>query len=191
MVKLIVGLGNPGDSHDKDRHNIGFWFLDRLCLERNVELKKSAKFKAYLGSDSTGVWYMKPLTYMNRSGLSVRGLSEYYKIPPSLILVAHDELDLPSGRVKLKRGGGTGGHNGLRSIEENIVSRDYCRLRLGIGRPNERQTVTSYVLSAPTQKERQVLEARIIKVLEYADDLIKDFDKSMNIINQSVHLENS
>tara|TARA_B100000579_G_scaffold412127_1_gene403552 strand:+ start:2721 stop:3293 length:573 start_codon:yes stop_codon:yes gene_type:complete len=190
-VKLIVGLGNPGNSHDKDRHNVGFWFLDRLCLERNVELKESGKFKAYVGSDSSGVWYMKPLTYMNLSGLSVRGLSEYYKIPPGLILVVHDELDLPSGIVKLKRGGGTGGHNGLRSIEESIASRDYCRLRLGIGRPNERQTVTSYVLSAPTERERHVLEARIDKVLGYADDLIKDFDKSMNIINQSSHLEKS
>ena len=189
-MKLIVGLGNPGDSHDRDRHNVGFWFLDRLCLERKVELKENGKFKAYVGSDSSGVWYMKPLTYMNLSGLSVRGLSEYYKIPPNLILVVHDELDLPSGAVKLKRGGGTGGHNGLRSIENSISSRDYCRLRLGIGRPNERQTVTSYVLSAPTQNERHVLEARINKVLEFADDLIKDFDRSMNIINQSARLEN-
>ena len=100
-MKLIVGLGNPGSSHDKDRHNVGFWFLDRLCLERNVELKESGKFKAYVGRDSSGVWYMKPLTYMNLSGLSVKGLSEYYKISPNSILVAHDELDLPSGTVKL------------------------------------------------------------------------------------------
>ena len=190
-MELIVGLGNPGNSHDKDRHNVGFWFLDRLCLERNVELKESGKFNALVGRDFSGVWYMKPLTYMNLSGLSVRGLSEYYKIPPNLILVAHDELDLPSGTVKLKRGGGTGGHNGLRSVEDSIASRDYCRLRLGIGRPNGGQTVTSYVLSAPDQKERRVLEARISKVSEFADDLIKDFDKSMNIINQSALLENS
>ena len=190
-MKLIVGLGNPGSGHDKDRHNVGFRFLDRLCHERNVELKASGKFKAHVGRDSNGVWYLKPLTYMNLSGLSVRYLSEFYKIPPDLILVAHDELDLPCGTVKLKRGGGTGGHNGLRSVEDSIASRDYCRLRLGIGRPNEGQTVTSYVLSAPTQNERRVLEARISKLLEYADDLINDFDKSMNIINQSSHSENS
>ena len=190
-MKLVVGLGNPGDSHSKDRHNVGFWFLDRLCRNRGVELRENSKFKALVGSDSRGVRFLKPLTYMNLSGLSVRGFSEYYNITPELILVVHDELDLPSGAVKLKRGGGTGGHNGLRSIEENLSSRDYCRIRLGIGRPKGRQTVTSHVLSAPAADERIIIEARMDNVLEYADDLINNFDKSMNILNQSNNLENS
>ena len=191
---LILGLGNPGKDYAHTRHNAGANYIDLLCNKYSLTLKKERQIHGQFAefvNENYKLIFVTPSTFMNESGLCVSKTKKFFNLRTEQILIAHDELDLPSGTVKLKRGGGTGGHNGLRSVEDSIASRDYCRLRLGIGRPNGRQTVTSYVLSAPEPKERRVLEARISKVLEFADDLIKDFDKSMNIINQSALLENS
>ncbi|MEC9248989.1 MAG: aminoacyl-tRNA hydrolase [Pseudomonadota bacterium] len=190
-MKLVVGLGNPGDSRKTDRHNVGFLLLEMFCQDRGVELRENQKYKALVGSDAVGIRYLKPLTYMNLSGFSVKGLSEYYKIPPKLILVLHDELDLSVGEVRLKRGGGTGGHNGLRSIEQSLSSKDYCRIRLGIGRPpNGKQSVTSHVLNSPTADEATAIKAGMEKILEHADDLLSgSFDRAMNSLNQSNNIK--
>jgi len=190
-VKLVVGLGNPGKSHKGDRHNVGFSLLERLCLNRKVELRENPKHKAMVGADANGIRFLKPLTYMNLSGLSVKSISQYYNISPELILVFHDELDLPAGEIKLKRGGGTGGHNGLRSVEEHLSSKDYCRVRVGIGRPEGRQSVTSYVLSTPSRDDGRVIESGMERVLAHAEDLLSGyFDRAMNFLNQRSSLEN-
>lgn len=184
-MKLVVGLGNPGNDHRNDRHNVGFALLDRLCLERDVELRESRKFNAMVGIDSGGFRFLKPLTYMNASGDSIKLFVDYYRISPDLILIVHDELDLDAGIVRLKRGGGTGGHNGLRSIEKSLSSNSYCRIRLGIGRPKGNQTVTSYVLSAPDLAAKKAIDSSMEKVVEQMDDLLSGhFDRSMNLLNQ-------
>ena len=184
-MKLIVGLGNPGEKHRTDRHNAGFALLDRLCSEREVKLRENQKFKAMEGVDSYGIRFLKPLTYMNDSGDSVKSFAQYYRIPPELILVLHDELDLAAGEVKLKRGGGSGGHNGLRSIEQYLSSKDYCRIRVGIGRPKSGQSVTSYVLSPPSHEQSRAIDIGTQKVVQHINDLLSGyFDRAMNLLNQ-------
>ena len=186
-MKLVVGLGNPGDNHKNDRHNVGFALLDKLCFEREVKLRENRKFKAMEGVDSFGIRYLKPLTYMNASGNSVQMFAEYYRIDPELILVIHDELDLLAGEIKLKRGGGTGGHNGLRSIEQHLSSKDYCRIRIGIGRPRRGQNVTSYVLNPPNQEQSRAIDTGAQRVVEHINVLLLGcFDRAMNILNQRI-----
>ncbi len=161
-LRIIVGLGNPGPEHQVTRHNAGFWFVDVLAQRHGVEFRDYRKFSgetARISINGQDIVLLKPTTYMNRSGLSVRQLSEFYKIAPDEILVAHDELDLPVGSVRLKHGGGHGGHNGLRDTIAHVGD-SFWRLRLGIGHPGNKTEVIDYVLTrAPRAEEELILDA--------------------------------
>jgi PTH1 family peptidyl-tRNA hydrolase len=161
-LRIIVGLGNPGPEHLVTRHNAGFWFVDLLARRHNSEFRDYRKYSgetARISIAGQEVLLLKPTTYMNRSGLSVRQLSEFFKIPAEEIMVAHDELDLPAGSVRLKQGGGHGGHNGLRDTIAHI-GENFWRLRFGIGHPGNKADVIDYVLTrAPRGEEDLILEA--------------------------------
>jgi PTH1 family peptidyl-tRNA hydrolase len=161
-LRVIVGLGNPGPEHQVTRHNAGFWFVDLLARRHGVEFRDYRKYSgetARLSISGQDLILLKPTTYMNRSGLSVRQVSDFFKIEPDDILVAHDELDLPVGGVRLKHGGGHGGHNGLRDTIAHI-GESFWRLRLGIGHPGNKADVIDYVLTrAPRVEEDLMLEA--------------------------------
>lgn len=162
MIKLIVGLGNPGTQYEKTRHNAGFIFLDYLADSQGSRWSASGQFQAQVAEFSSGasrITLLKPLTFMNKSGLSVGKLFRYYKLRPEELLVVHDELDLPEGVVKMKRDGGHAGHNGLRDIIAHIDSRDFYRLRLGIGRPAVGANVADYVLSNPSRAATAIFES--------------------------------
>jgi PTH1 family peptidyl-tRNA hydrolase len=160
-LRVIVGLGNPGPEHLVTRHNAGFWFVDLLARRHGGEFRDYRKYSgetARITLSEREIILLKPTTYMNRSGLSVRQLSDFYKIAPDEILVAHDELDLPVGSVRLKQGGGHGGHNGLRDTIAHI-GETFWRLRLGIGHPGNKAEVIDYVLTrAPRAEEDLILE---------------------------------
>lgn len=154
--RLVIGLGNPGPEYDKTRHNAGFWFCERLCAELGVSLKHEARFHGRVTSSrDTGLTILLPQTFMNRSGQSVAALARFYRIEPAQMLVVHDELDLPPGQLRLKFGGGLGGHNGLKDITAHLGTQDYWRLRVGIGHPGDRNEVVNYVLK-PARREEQV-----------------------------------
>ena len=158
-IRLIVGLGNLGSQYDKTRHNAGFWFVDELARRYSGRLATEKRFsgeacKLQVGSRT--VWLLKPMTFMNRSGLAVSQLANFYQIPVEQILVVHDELDIPAGDVRLKEAGGHGGHNGLRDIHAHMTA-NYWRLRLGIGHPGDRNQVVDYVLSRPSVADEAVI----------------------------------
>jgi peptidyl-tRNA hydrolase, PTH1 family len=161
-LRIIVGLGNPGPEHLVTRHNAGFWFVDLLARRHGGEFRDYRKFSgetAKINIEGQDIVLLKPTTYMNRSGLSIRQLSDFYKITPEDILVAHDELDLPVGTVRLKQGGGHGGHNGLRDTIAHI-GETFWRMRLGIGHPGNKAEVIDYVLTrAPRAEEDLILDA--------------------------------
>lgn len=163
-IQMIVGLGNPGSKYENTRHNAGFWFADELCRDLNGQFAHEAKFHGdlarlhYRGADRR---ILKPQTFMNLSGKSVGALANFYKIAPEHILVVHDELDLPPGKMKLKQGGGHGGHNGLKDIQAQLGSADFWRLRIGIGHPGHRDLVIGFVLTNPPLSERQLIHAAI------------------------------
>lgn len=150
MIRLIVGLGNPGSQYEKTRHNVGFLFLNHLMGVHGSSWSVNGQFQGEIGSLSSSVFkldLLKPMTFMNRSGSSVGKVLRYYRIAPEELLVVHDELELPEGAVRLKRDGGHAGHNGLRDIIAQIDSRDFYRLRVGIGRPVLGSNIADYVLS--------------------------------------------
>jgi peptidyl-tRNA hydrolase, PTH1 family len=161
-LRIIVGLGNPGPEHLVTRHNAGFWFVDLLARRHGGEFRDYRKFSgetAKINVEGYEIVLLKPTTYMNRSGLSIRQLSDFYKISPEDILVAHDELDLPVGSVRLKQGGGHGGHNGLRDTIAHI-GEAFWRMRLGVGHPGNKAEVIDYVLTrAPRAEEDLILDA--------------------------------
>ncbi len=183
-IKMIAGLGNPGNEYEKTRHNAGFWFLERLLYQYNLSLKKDSKFFAEitrLNSASNAVWLIKPMNFMNRSGQSIARLAQFYKIKPEQILVVHDELDLQPGTVKLKKGGGHGGHNGLRDTINHLGSKDFYRLRLGIGHPGSKEQVVGYVLGKTPATDKELIESAIDKSLDsLALILSGDLQKAMN-----------
>lgn len=171
-IRLIVGLGNPGPEHEHDRHNAGFLFLEEVARAHGATLTREGKFfgavgRARIGSES--VFLLQPLTWMNRSGQAVAALANFYRIEAEAILVVHDELDLAPGLVKLKRGGGHAGHNGLRDIQARIGSADFWRLRLGIGHPRTlelNQDVVDFVLHRPTRDQQQAIDDAIGRALQ-------------------------
>ena len=165
--RLIVGLGNPGPEYEATRHNVGFWFVDRLADTLKVSLAPQAKFygKAARAGD---LWLLQPSTFMNRSGQAVAALANFYKISPAEILVIHDELDLPPGGIRLKQGGGNGGHNGLKDIQAKLGTPDFWRLRLGIGHPRTlglSQQVADFVLHQPRKEELPDIEHALARCL--------------------------
>ena len=181
-IKLIVGLGNPGDKYEATRHNAGFWWVDQLAAASNSKLALDAKFFGIAGklSPTPDVWLLKPTTFMNASGKAVAALANYYKITPAEILVVHDELDLPPDTVKLKKGGGHGGHNGLKDITAALGTADFWRLRLGIGHPGDRNEVVNFVLKPPTKDEQTAIERCIDNSVNVAQLLLNgEFESAM------------
>ena len=162
-IKLFVGLGNPGEKYEHTRHNAGFWWIDQVCALTNSKLTLEPKFFGAVAKLNLTVdtWLLKPTTFMNASGKAVAALANYYKILPKQILVIHDELDLPGGGVKLKNGGGHGGHNGLKDITVALGTADFWRLRLGIGHPGDRNEVINFVLKAPLKDEMTAINSCI------------------------------
>ncbi len=184
-VQLIVGLGNPGAGYAEDRHNAGFWFIDELAKLWRTDVRNDARYKGELGRASNGVRLLKPQTFMNLSGESVAACANYFRVPPACVLVCHDELDLEAGVVRLKRGGGHGGHNGLRSIESQLGTNTYLRLRLGIGHPGSSRDVTAHVLGRPSAEERATIRSAIDLAMAQIDTIIGgDFDRAMNTLNR-------
>ncbi len=183
-ISLIVGLGNPGAQYEPTRHNAGFWFLDEIARRAGEPFRIETKFhgevvKAHIGG--AAVWLLKPSTFMNRSGQAVAAVANYYKIDVDSILVAHDELDLPPGQLRLKQGGGHAGHNGLRDIIAHL-GKDFYRLRIGIGRPPQAgRPVADYVLGSPGKGERQEIDDAVDDAERCVDLMVKgEFSKVMN-----------
>ncbi|WP_373698647.1 aminoacyl-tRNA hydrolase [Neisseria dentiae] len=169
QIKLIVGLGNPGAEYAQTRHNAGFWFIDELAWAWKAVLKEEKKFfgeTARVARSEGDVWLLKPNTFMNRSGQAVAALASFYKIKPEEILVVHDELDIPCGRIRFKLGGGNGGHNGLKDIQARLGTPNFYRLRLGINHPGDRNLVVGYVLNKPSAEDRQAIEDAVAKSLQ-------------------------
>lgn len=168
-IRLIVGLGNPGPDYEQTRHNAGFWVVDSLA---NGRLMRESRYNALAAKTNIGgqeVWLLEPQTYMNRSGQSVGALARFFKIAPDDILVVHDELDLPPGAAKIKKGGSAAGHNGLKDITAALGTQDYWRLRIGIGHPrsmNLQQQVADYVLNRPRKEEQALINDAIGKSID-------------------------
>lgn len=183
-IQLIAGLGNPGPQYEATRHNVGFWFVDALARAAGTSLKLDTKHHGQIGKTRLGgaeCWLLKPATFMNRSGQSVGSLANFYKIPAEEILVVHDELDIPAGHLRLKRGGGHGGHNGLRDLIAVLGSKEFVRLRLGIGHPGHASEVSNYVLSRPALDDRIVIERAIDEAQrQLALILHGELEKAMN-----------
>ena len=183
-IKLIVGLGNPGQQYERTRHNAGFLFIDAIARSHGINLKSENKFHGQVGKgriDGQEVWLLKPMTFMNKSGQGISALARFYKIDAENILIAHDELDLPPGTVRLKKGGGHGGHNGLRDTVAQLGTRDFQRLRLGIGHPGHASQVTGYVLGKPSISDQQLIEGTIDKALDNLSLIVSgDLQKAMN-----------
>ena len=165
--RLIVGLGNPGRDYEETRHNAGFWFCTRLAAQLGIPLSKEPRFHGLTGHvQKQKLWLLLPQTFMNRSGQAVGALMRFHRITPAEMLVVHDELDIPPGQLRLKFGGGLGGHNGLKDITAHLGTQDYWRLRIGIGHPGDRNEVVNYVLKPPRAEEHAGIDAAILRALE-------------------------
>jgi PTH1 family peptidyl-tRNA hydrolase len=189
MIKLFVGLGNPGPEYEATRHNAGFWWVDALARELKLSLSMD---KSYHGLVARGnvhgkpVWLLEPQTYMNLSGRSVAALARFFKIAPQEILVVHDELDIVPGEAKLKLGGGHAGHNGLRDIHAQLGTGDYWRLRIGIGHPGVKSEVADWVLKKPAPEQRDAMHACIERTLKAAPALLAgEMDKATLLVHTS------
>ena len=189
MLRLVVGLGNPGSRYRGTRHNVGFDWVDRAAAALGARWKALRRYQAELSEwrvDDRDLWAMKPMTYMNHSGHAAAPFARAKGIEPEGILVVHDELDLPPGTARLKAGGGHGGHNGLRDLTDELGSKAFLRLRLGIGHPGDRQQVTPYVLSRPGPEERAAYEAAMDRALEVLPDLVAgNWQRAVNHLHSS------
>ena len=183
-LKLVIGLGNPGSRYSGTRHNAGFWFVDRVAEKFSCSFSRAHKFTAdiaRLRSDDIDCMLLKPLTLMNDSGRSVQAMMAYYNITPKQILVVHDEIDFDPGTIRIKKGGGDAGHNGIRDIITNIGTNDFLRIRIGVGHPGHRDRVIGSVLGKPTRAERKLITEAIDKGLEvFPQILAGDYQKAMN-----------
>ena len=165
--RLIVGLGNPGRDYEETRHNAGFWFCKKLATQLGVALRPESRFHGITGhAQSQKIWLLMPQTFMNRSGQAVGALARFHRITPAEMLVVHDELDIPPGQLRLKFGGGMGGHNGLKDITAHLGTQDYWRLRIGIGHPGDRNEVVNYVLKPPRHEEQADIDDAIGRALD-------------------------
>lgn len=186
-IRLVVGLGNPGPRYAATRHNAGFWLVDQLAQDTSSTFRTESRFTAEIArlrlEQSADVWLLKPQTFMNRSGLAVQKVAAYYRIPPEAILIVHDDLDLPPGVARLKRGGGHGGHNGLRDLHQHLGA-NYARLRIGIGHPGQREAVINYVLEPPRQSEFAAIMEALSAALSVIHPLITgDWDKAVRTLH--------
>lgn len=190
-IRLIVGLGNIGSVYEGTRHNAGFLFVDELADKYDGRFNSDKKFMGAICRvtiDDKDVYLLKPSTFMNLSGKSVAAVAAFYKITPKEILVVHDELDLPPGAIKCKVGGGSAGHNGLKSIVASIGSSDFARIRIGIGHPRDKQlsiSVADYVLSKPSSSDRDLIRQAVEKVISEIDDIVSgNFTRVMANLNE-------
>lgn len=166
MIRLVVGLGNPGKEYERTRHNAGFWLVERFASANGIVLRKDNKFQALVGRhEPSGAWLLLPQSFMNASGRAVQMLAGFFKIKPEEILVVHDELDFPPGTARIKQGGGIAGHNGLKDISQRLATHDYWRLRLGVGKPPAGIEGADYVLQRPLAEERAAIDAAIERAL--------------------------
>ena len=171
MIRLVVGLGNPGKEYERTRHNAGFWLVERFASSKGIALRKDGKFKALVGqiqgtSPAGAAWLLLPQSFMNASGQPVQMLAGFFRIKPEEILVIHDELDFPPGVAKMKQGGGIAGHNGLKDISQRLGSHEYWRLRIGVGKPPAGEEGADYVLQRPPAEEKEAIDAAIQKALD-------------------------
>ena len=174
MIRLFVGLGNPGAEYAATRHNAGFWWIDALASKWRTSLALERSYHGLVARVNRAegpVWLLQPMTYMNRSGLAVAALARFYKVAPGEILVVHDELDLQPGQSKLKLGGSAAGHNGLKDIQAQLGTQDFWRLRLGIGHPGVKAEVVDYVLRKPSAEQREAIAISIERSLGASEQL--------------------
>ncbi len=177
MIKLIVGLGNPGSEYTSTRHNAGFWFLDLLAAEYACQFSNESRFHgetARINSSGVDCRLLKPTTFMNESGRSVQAMMDYFNIEDDEVLIVHDEIDLDAGVVRLKKGGGHGGHNGLRDIFSKTACKDFLRLRIGVGHPGNKDAVVSYVLGRPSSDDKRLIDDAIEDALSITSDVLND-----------------
>jgi len=188
-LKLIVGLGNPGPEHADTRHNAGFWCVDRMAARIGASFRSQARYQGEVAKGVLGgreVCLLKPMTYMNRSGSAVQAMVEYFRIAPEEVLVVHDELDLPVGTLRLKLGGGAGGHNGLKDLISHLGDR-FWRMRVGIGHPGNRHEVIDFVLHRASRPEQAVLDEAIDVAIESIGRLpVEGSEKVMNTLHRRV-----
>lgn len=187
MIRLFVGLGNPGSEYDGTRHNAGFWYLDALSRELKTPVVMDKNYHGLVGRTTVNgqaVWLLEPQTYMNLCGKSVAGLARFFKLQPEEILVAHDELDLPPGEAKLKLGGSHAGHNGLRDIHAQLGSDRYWRLRLGVGHPGVKAEVAHWVLKKPSLDHRIAIDQTIDRAIKALPHLLTG---SMDKATMQIH----
>lgn len=189
-LRLVVGLGNPGAEYSETRHNAGFWFCERLARELGASFARESRYHGLVAKcrpAGADLWLLMPQTFMNRSGQSVQALMHFYRIQPAEMLVVHDELDIPPGQLRLKFGGGLGGHNGLKDITAHLGTQDYWRLRVGIGHPGDhgnRGDVVNYVLKPPRKEEAGEIDAALDRALLAWPLLAKsDFNAATQKIN--------
>jgi len=187
-VCVIAGLGNPGEKYSGTRHNAGFWFLDGLAGPAATFQQRKGRPYLFARRRIGGIacHLVKPTSFMNHSGAAVRAFLDWYKLDAGALLVAHDELDLPPGTARLKAGGGHGGHNGLRDLERHLGTRDYLRLRIGIGHPGRAEQVTPYVLTRPTRTDRDAIQAAIERAIEVLPLVVGgETGQAMNLLHRS------
>jgi PTH1 family peptidyl-tRNA hydrolase len=172
VIRLVVGLGNPGKEYERTRHNAGFWLVERFAQASGFTLRKDPKFKALVGKNAAGAWFLLPQSFMNLSGQPVQMLAGFFKFKPEEILVVHDELDFAPGVARIKQGGGIAGHNGLRDISQRLGSHDYWRLRLGVGKPPAGSEGADYVLQKPAAEDRAAIDQAIERALQVLPEML-------------------
>jgi PTH1 family peptidyl-tRNA hydrolase len=186
-IKVIIGLGNPGPGYSDTRHNAGFWFVDELVGHLHGEFKQDKKFHGdttRLLKDEIDCRILKPQVFMNHSGRAVQAIVDYFDYEPGEVLIAHDEIDLPPGTVRLKKGGGHGGHNGLRDIIEITGNNDFLRLRIGVGHPGDKDEVVDYVLNRPSREDKREIDDAIERAIDIMPMVFRgEMNKAMTLLN--------
>ena len=189
QLRIIAGLGNPGKKHARTLHNVGFWFVDALARKLGGDFRFGKKFDTELcrvALRATDIWLVKPQSYMNLSGGPIRGVLDYYRLRPEQLLVAHDEIDLPLGTVRLKKGGGHGGHNGIRDVV-NHCGAGFMRLRFGVGHPGDKSQVTNYVLQRGSGEAETAIQNNVDEAIDVLDVLLDDgLDAAMKILHTRI-----
>ena len=190
MIRLFVGLGNPGTEYAASRHNAGFWWVDALASKLSAQMVPERSYQALAARVSRPagtIWLLQPMTFMNRSGVSVATLARFFKIEPAQILVVHDELDLQPGQAKLKFGGSAAGHNGLKDVHAMLGTQNFWRLRLGIGHPGVKAEVVNYVLKKPSAEDRESIDKASEQSLKAVDLLLAgEMDKALAVVHAGV-----
>ena len=187
LINVLVGLGNPSPRYAPTRHNVGFWLVDSVAAEFSSTFQQENKFHGEICRIEQGdihCWLLKPQTFMNRSGLAIIALLNFYKIPIENIMIAHDDLDLPVGRIRFKNGGGHGGHNGLKDSIAHLNTNQFKRLRIGIGHPGNKDAVVDYVLNPPNQIDKITIDKGIDSALSVMPLLLTGkFDKAVQTLH--------